>query len=95
MRNFLDQLRLESLWFKDSFFIDKTSHPTLGEQLILVAKNILDYKKIIESVTLLDKFEIPKAIYFLDEFHYTPNRKIHRSKTKSLAIKKGKINPVI
>ncbi len=84
--------KLEIKLNSDSFFLDKTSHPTLGEQLILIAKDTLDYNTILKAITILDKFEIPKAIYFIDKFYYTPNRKIHRIKTKNSAIKKGEIN---
>ena len=40
---------------------------------------------------MLKKYEIPKAIYLIDEFYYTPNQKIDRKKSKMSADKKDKL----
>lgn len=68
------------------FFVAGIPDTVLGEQLILVVENAIEYqfdKK--ELSTILLKYEQPKKIVFLSKFKETPTGKVHRSETlKSL-----------
>lgn len=64
---------------KTSFFIDKAKDPNLGEKIILIVEG--KERPIVDLDKLLDRYEVPKNIYFLDEFIYTSTQKINRLKT--------------
>jgi len=73
------------------FFVTGIEDELLGNKLILVVEapidNELDKKKLfskIKSLTALSKFEIPKEIYFIDQFIETGTKKIQRNKTLKL-----------
>ena len=68
------------------FFIAAQADEKLGERIILLiedkawnAQQIKDLKQ--KMKTHLDKFKIPKIIYFLPKFAETPTGKIQRTKT--------------
>ena len=64
------------------FFLAGIPDSILGEQLILVVEGSF---QVIDTTQLnLSKFEIPKQIYFVDEFAQTPTKKIARKKTLEL-----------
>ncbi|QTD37390.1 AMP-binding protein [Polaribacter batillariae] len=87
---------------KNRFFVTGISDEKLGEKLILVVelesskasgfKSIL-FKKI-KNLQSLSKFEIPKEIYFVEQFIETETGKIQRSKTllKARGCHKSKFN---
>lgn len=65
---------------KQRFFVAGIKDVTLGEKLILVIegkKQVIN----INSLPTISKYEIPKEIYFVDEFVETETRKIQRKKT--------------
>jgi len=72
------------------FFISSLPDAVFGEKLILIieetSKTILSKEVIIDYLKRADlqKFEIPKAIYFIPEFIETETQKIQRKKTKAL-----------
>lgn len=78
--------KLESL-ITDSFFVSSLPDEKLGERLILVVQEkhseeyLSDLKSIVKSCEALDKFEVPKEIYLIDKFIYTPTGKINRQLT--------------
>ncbi|MCG8804704.1 AMP-binding protein [Tenacibaculum finnmarkense] len=69
------------------FFVIGISDAILGEKLILIiedtisdkAKNDFDFE--IKNLKTLTRFEIPKEIYFIDDFIETDTKKIQRKKT--------------
>ena len=67
------------------FFVTGIPDEALGEKLIVVVEgDNMDEALIyhdIKSRKLLDKFEIPKAIYFISKFHETENGKVIREQT--------------
>ncbi len=77
------------------FFISGIPDDILGEKLVLIIERIHDeiaYQTIQEAIhTLktLSKYEIPKEIYFLDQFIETHNAKVQRAKTVALVLDKG------
>mgnify|MGYP002639444769 CR=1 FL=1 len=65
------------------FFVAGVPDTNLGEKLIL----IIEGKKstfILSKAKTLTRFEMPKAIYFVDKFIETDTKKIQRSKTLDL-----------
>ena len=72
------------------FIISSKADDNLGEKLILIVENTkLDTDRLmaeIHSLLTLDKFEIPKTIYTLDQFIETKNGKVQRQQTTKLAL---------
>ncbi|GGW64228.1 O-succinylbenzoic acid--CoA ligase [Winogradskyella epiphytica] len=70
---------------KERFIVASEEDASLGEKLILIIEkpstDLEVFKKEIESLATLDKFEIPKKIYSVDQFAETVNGKIQRKKT--------------
>ena len=64
------------------FFVAGISDSKLGKKLILVVEG--SPQEINTMNVSLSKFEIPKEIYFVDEFVETKTRKIQRTKTLNL-----------
>lgn len=70
------------------FFVTGISDDKLGEKLILVVEDIASSSTVeksfysaIQNLQTLSKFEIPKEIYFTDQFIDTETGKIQRKKT--------------
>lgn len=69
------------------FFVAGISDEKLGEKLVLIVESVIstEMKKRltnkIQNLKSLTKFEIPKEIYFLEEFIETETKKIQRKKT--------------
>lgn len=68
------------------FFVFGQKDDLLGKKLILIIedKENLSLKNRVFKLDTLEKFQKPKAIYFLDKFEYTETKKINRKKTISL-----------
>ncbi|MEO5649983.1 MAG: AMP-binding protein [Ginsengibacter sp.] len=73
------------------FYLTGIKDEKWGEKLILIIEgasldedNMISIKMQME--TLLNKYEIPKQIYFVNEFVETKNGKINRPKTTALAV---------
>ncbi len=67
-------------YIKSRFFVAGVQDDTLGERLVLVVEG--ETTKISETVFRdLAKYEIPKNIYFIDQFEETETKKIQRKKT--------------
>lgn len=83
--------KIESL-ISEKFFITSLPDTKFGEKIILLiegkAKKKNDIKIIFKALKkILQAHEVPKEIYFVDEFFYTANEKLNRR----LTIKKLKI----
>ncbi|TYP98113.1 O-succinylbenzoic acid--CoA ligase [Tenacibaculum adriaticum] len=65
------------------FFVAGVSDAVLGEKLILVIEGV-ETKINFSTIDDLTKYEIPKAIYFVDEFVETETKKIQRFFTLDL-----------
>lgn len=69
------------------FFITSLPDDSLGELLILMVESAFseegleNLQKEIHDQRLLEKYEIPKKIYFVEKFEETPSGKIHRGNT--------------
>lgn len=69
------------------FFVASLPDDALGEKLILIVeadfseKALKNLEREIKKHRLLEKYEIPKKIYFVEKFEETPNGKIHRANT--------------
>ena len=70
------------------FFITAEKDEVLGEKLILIieGKSIENLKNKIKDSGLLTKYELPKTIYFIDEFVRTLTSKIDRKNTLKLIV---------
>ncbi|WP_062058066.1 AMP-binding protein [Aquimarina longa] len=74
------------------FFITSIPDDALGDKVILIIERDYDetaaltLNEGIHSLATLDKYEIPKEIYFLPQFIVTDNGKIQRIKTLELAM---------
>ena len=66
------------------FFVAGTPDEKLGEKLVLVVEGGVSELNLKKSN--LSKFEIPKEIYFVDDFVETETKKIQRHKTLDLII---------
>ena len=72
------------------FFISSIHDSILGEKLILIIEGInsefqeIEIKQSLEKLKTLNKFEIPKEIFFIEKFKTTATGKIQRSETKKL-----------
>ena len=71
---------------KNRFFVAGFFDAVLGEKLILICEGIKndDLLKEIQHLQTLSAYEIPKGIYFLENFMETETKKIDRTKTLSL-----------
>lgn len=65
---------------KVDFYITSKKDKVLGEKVILVIKTPVDRKKIMDSFSLLDKYEIPKELILQADFTYTKTGKLMREK---------------
>jgi O-succinylbenzoic acid--CoA ligase len=69
---------------KERFIIASENDKDLGEKIVLIIENPKDstteISKKIEDIKALDKFEMPKKIYTLEQFPETNNGKIQRKK---------------
>ena len=79
------ELKISEILF-NRFFVSGITDVILGEKLVLIVegefnKNLLKEIKVLNS---LSKFEIPKEVYFLENFIETPTQKINRIKTLKL-----------
>lgn len=69
------------------FFVAGLPDKKLGERVILVVEEsfsdsyLSDLKAAVASCDLLDKYEVPKEIFLIDKFTYTPTGKINRNLT--------------
>lgn len=69
------------------FFITSLPDDSLGEKVILMVESMFSEEALenlereIRELRLLEKYEIPKKIYFVDKFEETPSGKIHRGNT--------------
>ena len=74
------------------FFISSIPDDTLGDKVVLVIER--DYDEVssltlqegIQNLKTLNKYEIPKEIYFLPQFIGTDNGKVQRAKTLEIAL---------
>ena len=80
--------KLES-FFKQRFFVAGIPDATLGEKMILLVEGKEDISifEDLKKNDKLNKFEIPKQLYFLNKFIETPTKKINRKETVSLIFK--------
>lgn len=83
------EAKLQSI-ISNRFFICSFNDDKLGEKLVLVVegdKNKNDPKNFFDKISKLhsiDKYEIPKEIYFVERFVMTETKKIQRKKTLDL-----------
>jgi len=73
------------------FFVAGISDEMLGEKLVLViedgdSSNIISNK--VKNLSTLDKFEVPKKIFFIKNFVETETKKIQRQQTLDLVFNK-------
>nr|WP_299055577.1 AMP-binding protein [uncultured Polaribacter sp.] len=80
-----------STLIKQRFFVTGIEDELLGNKLILVVEAPIDHQLYknklfseIQNLRTLSKFEIPKEIYFMDQFIETGTKKIQRNKTLEL-----------
>ena len=84
--------KLHSILFERRFFITSKEDKKLGEKLILIIEGNPLADSAIQQFyermkPLLDKYELPKEIYFVEKFVQTESGKINRLQTKILALK--------
>ncbi|GGX04229.1 AMP-binding protein [Aquimarina muelleri] len=74
------------------FFISSIPDDTLGDKVVLVIERNYDktihltLKEEIQSLKTINKYEVPKEIYFLPQFIGTDSGKIQRTKTLEIAL---------
>ncbi|WP_103068091.1 AMP-binding protein [Aquimarina sediminis] len=74
------------------FFIASVPDDTLGDKVVLIIEReydkiaLLALKEGIQNLETLDKYEIPKEVYFLPQFIETENGKVQRSKTLEVVL---------
>lgn len=83
--------KLEKL-IPQRFFISSIPDKKLENKVILIIEDKDWLKEKLNTLALdlkqvLSKFELPKAIYFLEHFIETPTKKVQRSKTKEVVRK--------
>ena len=72
------------------FFVIGVADAILGEKLILIIENNIsseeekNLKIVVKNLKTLAKFEVPKEIYFVDNFIETATKKIQRKQTLNL-----------
>lgn len=80
------EAKLDSL-IGHRFFVSSLPDDALGEKLVLMVESdfseeaVGNLEREIKKSRLLNKYEIPKKIYFIEKFEETPNGKIHRANT--------------
>jgi len=80
------------LAIRQRFIISSMPDKVLGDKLILIIEDITKttskevYLDKLSSIKELSAYEVPKEIFFLDQFIETDTTKIHRKKTKDLAL---------
>ena len=80
------------LVIRQRFFITSVPDKKLGDKLVLIIENITKaiskevYFEKLSKIKELSLYEIPKEIFFLEQFIETKTNKIHREKTKDLAL---------
>lgn len=62
------------------FYVTSKKDKVLGEKVILVIKTPVDRKKIMDSFSLLNKYEVPKELILQADFTYTKTGKLMRKK---------------
>ena len=65
----------------ERFILAGLTDESLGEKLVLIVEGKIDKittLNAIKKIPQVDKYEIPKEVYLLDEFPETPSGKIHR-----------------
>ena len=81
------------LVIRERFFITSEPDNKLGEKLILIIEHTIDqnsyeaYFNKIKSLKNIDKYEIPKEIYFMEKFVETDSGKVHRAKNLEAVLK--------
>ena len=74
------------LAIRERFFITSEPDDKLGERLILIIEHTIEHNSYkayfnkIKSLKNIDKYEIPKEIYFMEKFIETESGKVHRAK---------------
>lgn len=69
------------------FFVTSLPDDSLGEKLVLMVESdfseeaLRSLEREIKDYRMLEKYEVPKKIYFVEKFEETPNGKIHRGNT--------------
>jgi O-succinylbenzoic acid--CoA ligase len=66
------------------FFVAGVVDPVLGEKLILIVESKKEDDRLlnlVKNLATVSKFEIPKEIYFIENFIETETKKIHRVQT--------------
>ena len=82
--------KLSKIITDNRFFVAGIEDEILGEKLILVVEDVISseveksLKLEIQSLKSLSKYEIPKEIFFVDDFVETETKKIQRKKTLDL-----------
>lgn len=66
------------------FFVSSIPDSVFGEKLILLIERERYEMDMVQIQSILGKYEIPKKVYFLDQFVETASKKIDRNKTKLL-----------
>lgn len=66
---------------KQRFFIAAIDDSVLGQKVILVIESKDDIKLDANTFEKLTKYEVPKQIFYLDEFVETNTKKVNRNKT--------------
>jgi O-succinylbenzoic acid--CoA ligase len=75
---------------EERFFVSSVVDEVLGEKLVLIVERegvAIENKEGIETFLEgleLDKYQLPKIIYFMEKFMETETSKIHRNNTKQL-----------
>ncbi len=73
---------------QNRFFIASDNDEKLGQKVILVIESTVDLNLETKTFEKLSKYEVPKQIYYIDEFEETDTNKVNRNKT----LEKVKIN---
>jgi O-succinylbenzoic acid--CoA ligase len=76
---------IQDLFQSSRFFFFGEKDTMLGERLVLIIEHAPDpqaAQKLIQKLgTVLGKYEVPKAVYFIPTFVQTPNGKVNRHET--------------
>lgn len=86
------ELKLSEI-IKENFFIAAEKDNVLGEKIILfLEKKSEKYSDILEKIkekNVIERYKIPKKVYFLEKFIYTETGKIQRNETMKLAFQRS------
>ena len=79
-----------SMVISNRFFVAGVADETLGQKLVLVIESensdhVISNK--VRNLNTLKKFEVPKEIYFIEQFIETESKKIQRQETLDLIMK--------